>query len=110
MYDAGNPKSVFCNNLEGWSREGSGRGVQEGGDKCMPVGRFMLMYGRGHHNIVIILQLTYIYIKIVKLQTRGIHPTETATLIPSAKDALNSNLEIFSTSCSPNFKTECIIC
>ena len=107
MYDAGNPKSVLCNNLEGWGGEGSGEGVQEGGDKRMSVGRFMLMYGRGHYNIVIIHQLTYIYSQTANQE---IHPTETATLIPSAKDALNSNLEIFSTSCSPNFKTEYIIC
>lgn len=48
--------------------------------------------------------------KTVKLQTREIHQTETAILIPSARDAPNSKLEIFSTSCSPNSETECIIC
>ena len=28
---------MFCDNLEGWSRVGSGREVQEGGDICEPV-------------------------------------------------------------------------
>ena len=28
MYDAGNPKPVFCNNLERWLREGGGRGFR----------------------------------------------------------------------------------
>ena len=31
MYDAGNPKPVLCNNLEGWGGEGGGRGLQEWG-------------------------------------------------------------------------------
>ena len=35
MYDAGNQKSVFCENLEGWDGEGGGREVQEGGDMCV---------------------------------------------------------------------------
>ena len=33
MYDAGNPKPVLCDNLEGWDGE---RGVQEGGDMYIP--------------------------------------------------------------------------
>ena len=37
MYDAGNPKLVLCDNLERWGGEGSGKGVQEGGDTCMPM-------------------------------------------------------------------------
>ena len=37
MYDPGNPKLVLCDNLEGWGGEGSGRRVQEEGDKCMPM-------------------------------------------------------------------------
>ena len=37
MYDTGNPKPAFCDNLEGWDREGGGRGVQEVEDICMPV-------------------------------------------------------------------------
>ena len=32
MYDAGNPKLVLCDNLQGWDREGGARSVQEGGD------------------------------------------------------------------------------
>ena len=35
MYDAGIPKPVLCENLEGWSGEGGRRGVQKGGDSCM---------------------------------------------------------------------------
>ena len=30
MYDAGNPKPMLCDNLEGWGGEESGRRVQEG--------------------------------------------------------------------------------
>ena len=30
MYDAGNPKLVLCDDLEGWG--GDGGGVREGGD------------------------------------------------------------------------------
>ena len=35
MYDAGHPKPVLCDNLEGW--DGEGGGVQEAGDTSMPV-------------------------------------------------------------------------
>ena len=37
MYDAGSPKPVPCDNLEGGCREGGGMGVQDGGDTCMPM-------------------------------------------------------------------------
>ena len=37
LYDAGNPKLVFCDHLEGWDGEGGGRGVQEGADVCIPM-------------------------------------------------------------------------
>ena len=38
MYDAGmHPKPVLCDNLQGWGEEGGGRGVQDGGDTCMPM-------------------------------------------------------------------------
>ena len=37
MYDTGNPKPAFCDNLEGWDREGGRRGVQEVEDICIPV-------------------------------------------------------------------------
>ena len=36
-YDAGNPKPMLFDNLEGWGGEGCGRVVQEGGSTCMPV-------------------------------------------------------------------------
>ena len=36
MYDAGNPKPGLCDSLTGWGGEGGGRGVQEGGDICIP--------------------------------------------------------------------------
>ena len=42
--------------------------------------------------------------KTDKLQTRKIHQTETAMLIPPSEDASNSNLEIFSTGCSQTQK------
>ena len=35
LCDAGNP--VLCDNLKGWDGAGDGRGIQEGGDICMPV-------------------------------------------------------------------------
>ena len=38
MYDAGNPKPVFCDNPDGWGGERSGSGVQEGGDTSIPRG------------------------------------------------------------------------
>ena len=37
LYDAGNPKLVLCDNLEGWNGEGGGREVQEGGNIGMPM-------------------------------------------------------------------------
>ena len=37
MYDPGSPNLVLCDNLEGWGGEGSQSGVQEEGDKCMPM-------------------------------------------------------------------------
>ena len=37
MYDAGQPKPVLCDNMEGWGGEGGGRGTQEGGDTYMPM-------------------------------------------------------------------------
>ena len=32
MYDAGNPKPVLCDNLEGWDGLGGGREIQERGN------------------------------------------------------------------------------
>ena len=37
MYDAGNPELVFCDNLEEAGGEGCRPGVQEGGDRCIPM-------------------------------------------------------------------------
>ena len=64
MYNAGNPKLVLCDNLEGWRREGCGRGIQEGGVHMYAYDWFMLMYGRSYHNIMklTILQLKYFLI------------------------------------------------
>lgn len=44
-----------------------------------------------------------------KMQTRKLHEIETAILISPFKYALNSNLNIFSTDCSPNSETKFII-
>ena len=51
MYDAGHPKPMLYDNLEGMGREGGGGNVQEGGDICMSI-QFMLMYAKNYHNIV----------------------------------------------------------
>ena len=37
LYEAGNPKLMLCDNLEGWGGEGGGNKVQEGGDICIPL-------------------------------------------------------------------------
>ena len=37
MYAEGNPKPALYDNLEGWGRDGGERGVQEGGDPCIPM-------------------------------------------------------------------------
>ena len=36
MCDAGNTEPVFCENTEGWDREGGKEGVQGGEDMCIP--------------------------------------------------------------------------
>ena len=36
MCDAGHPKPMLCDSLEGWGEEGRGRGIQEGGDPHVP--------------------------------------------------------------------------
>ena len=43
--------------LEGWGGEGGGRGIQDGGGHMYTCGRYMLIHGKNHHSIVIILQL-----------------------------------------------------
>ena len=37
MYNAGHPKPVLCDNLEGWGGERGGSGVRDRGDTCTPV-------------------------------------------------------------------------
>ena len=37
LYDAGNPKLVLRDNLEGWDGEGGRRGLEEGGDIGIPM-------------------------------------------------------------------------
>ena len=44
LYDAGDPKPELCDNLE--------RSGGEGGGHMYTYGRFILMYGKNHHNIV----------------------------------------------------------
>ena len=56
MHEVGHPKSVLWDNPEGQGGLKGGRWVQDGGDMYTH-GKFMLMYGKNHHNIVIILQL-----------------------------------------------------
>ena len=37
MHEAGHSKLVLWDNPEGWGGEGSGRGIQDGGDTCAPM-------------------------------------------------------------------------
>ena len=37
LYDTRNTKPVLWENLERWNGKGGGRGVQEGGDICIPM-------------------------------------------------------------------------
>ena len=37
LYKTGELDPVFCDNLEGWDRQGDGTGIQEGGDTCTSV-------------------------------------------------------------------------
>ena len=37
MHEAGHPKPVLWNNPVGWGGKGGERGVQDGGDTCIPV-------------------------------------------------------------------------
>ena len=36
MYDAGHPKRVLCDDLEGWGGKAGGRKGSGWGDTCMP--------------------------------------------------------------------------
>ena len=51
MYEAGHPKSVLWDDLEGREGEEGGRGVQDEGDTCI-LCQFMLIYGKNHNYIV----------------------------------------------------------
>ena len=46
LHDAGHPKLVLWDDLEGWGRKEGGSG------HMYTYGPFMLMYGKTHHNIV----------------------------------------------------------
>ena len=62
LYEAGHPESQ-CSGTTQRDRVGRevGGGLRIGGQGSMySCGRFMLMHGRNHHNIVIILQLKLI--------------------------------------------------
>ena len=48
LYDAGNPKLVLCDNLEGSNGEGGSRGRGH----MHTYGQFKSMFGRNHHNII----------------------------------------------------------
>ena len=37
MHDAGRPKPVPCDSLEGWGGDGGGSGIQDGGDTYTPM-------------------------------------------------------------------------
>ena len=37
MYDAGDPKPLLRDNLDGWGGDEGGKEVQEGGGTCMPM-------------------------------------------------------------------------
>ena len=54
MYEAGHPKLMFWENLGG---EGDGRRDLGWREHMYTYGWFILMYGKTHHNIIIILQL-----------------------------------------------------
>ena len=54
-YNSMNPKPVLGDNLEVWVGEGGA--IKRRHVSPLAYGRFMLIYGKNHHNIVIILQL-----------------------------------------------------
>ena len=64
--EAGHPKPVLCDNLEGWSGEGGRRGFKRKGTHvCLwPI---YTEYGKNHHNIVkYYLPIKIIFFKIKK--------------------------------------------
>ena len=56
MHETGCSGPVHWDDPEGWNGEGGGRGVEDGEHRYTH-SRFMWMYGKNHHNIVISLQL-----------------------------------------------------
>ena len=55
MHEAGHPKPVFWDNLEGYGLKGDGGGSGWGGwrgQHMYTCGQFKLMYGKNHYNIV----------------------------------------------------------
>ena len=55
MQDTGCLGLVHGDDPGGWYGKEGGRGVQDG-EHVYTLGRFMLMYGRSHHSIVIALE------------------------------------------------------
>ena len=55
----GNPKPVLCDNLEGWSGQGGGRGFKRRG-QMYACGQSMLVYGKNQKQ-----QQAYIYLSLV---------------------------------------------
>ena len=51
LHEAGPPKLVLWDTLEGWGGEGGGRRAQDEGGHMYTYSRFMLMYGPNHHSI-----------------------------------------------------------
>ena len=52
MHEAGHPKSVLWDNLEGRGEEGGGRGVQHGGGTHVYLWQIHIDVWQNHHNIV----------------------------------------------------------
>ena len=52
MLKTGHSKLVHWDDPEGWDWEGGGRGGSRWGEHKYTHGRFVLMYGKNHHNIV----------------------------------------------------------
>ena len=57
MHEAGYPDQVLWDNTKVWGGEGHGRKAQEWEGHLHIHIQFMLISGKNHHNIVIILQL-----------------------------------------------------
>ena len=58
MCNAGHPKPVLCDNLEGWGGERGGRGLRDRGDTCIPMAdSYRCIAKKSQYCKVIILQL-----------------------------------------------------